>query len=742
MTPKEKRIRLSMRIIPFLGVLISLVTGYAFYYSSYNIHHNEFDKYAMERSEAIHNGIRMYMNVVQDLSGFLSAFHHVSRDQFRTYVRPILVRQRGFHAISWNVRVTGEQRKAFEEVNARELPGFGIMERSPENQMVPAGERDEYIVVRYLEPLVGNEKALGYDVASDPVRLQTFILAQNSGHIVVSPRLVLVQEEGQQFSVLIVHAVDESEGVADGIEEGRHQSVQGFAVGVLRLGEMVESAIAGLSPRGIDFYLHDVTLPERELLLYHHRSRMGSVEEQSRIWPDDGMLMVNDIVVANRRWRFKAFYHGYYSSGMPHLYIGAAVSLVGLVITVLVFISLRTLEKEEKDRLAMEDFLRKNEEQKRTIIESSPFSIIVIDGEDIVQYFNVASEQLFGYSRHEIIGRELEMIVPNDLKKAHKTGFHRYHKGGKEHIIGQPPFETEALRKTGEIFPIRLAVNKMVMGVGVSFIGVVIDITEEKKLLSELIQAEKMAGLGNMVAGVAHELNTPVGIGVTASSELADRIQSFATLLREEGISKEELEEHVGCTSRLAELVRHNLERSADLVRSFKLVAVDLSEDMLQEFKVRPCLESTVMALHHELEAVRLATVIECSEDIEIYSNPGALARVVLNLVNNSCVHGYSPPSRGRIVMRCTIVDGLFTLVYNDDGMGMSEEVRRRIFEPFFTTRRHAGGTGLGMHIVYNLVTKTLGGSITCHSSLGEGAQFVIVIPGNKQAENRSIPSS
>ncbi|MBF0181739.1 MAG: PAS domain S-box protein [Magnetococcales bacterium] len=364
----------------------------------------------------------------------------------------------------------------------------------------------------------------------------------------------------------------------------------------------------------------------------------------------------------------------------------------------------------------------------RTIIESAPFGIVVADNEERIQVFNAAAEQLFGYHRDEIIGQPVSVLVPQGMLPRHITGF-QHHLEAESRIRGNTAFESEACRKDGTLFPIRLAVNRMMMGGYLSFVGMIYDISEEKRLYDGLVQSEKMAGLGSMVAGVAHEINTPVGIGVTAASELEERTHAFVELLHGEGISEEELDTFVASTRRLAGMIRLNLERAADLVRSFKSVAVDQSSEKLRTFKVREYVESAVLTLHHELRHTKLIVIVSCAMDLEVRSHPGAFSQIVINLINNSRIHAFAPDETGQITMEFQEVGDRLHFTYRDNGKGMSEETRSHIFEPFYTTRRDLGGSGLGMHIVYNLATRTLGGTIACQSAPGCGMSILIDIP-------------
>ncbi|MBF0308948.1 MAG: PAS domain S-box protein [Magnetococcales bacterium] len=365
----------------------------------------------------------------------------------------------------------------------------------------------------------------------------------------------------------------------------------------------------------------------------------------------------------------------------------------------------------------------------KTIIESAPFGIIVADDELSIRMFNAAAEILFDYQREAIIGQSVISLLPLSLYETFEKGVAHYRALGELPFPEGLFFEVRAKRRNGQEFPARLAVNRMEIASHASFVAMVVDITEEKRLLSELVQSEKMAGLGGLVAGVAHEINTPVGNGVTAISELQDRLDAFIRLADEEGLSEEELKDHLASTQRLVRLARINLERATELMRSFKSVAVDQSSEQLRTFKLRAYVESAITTLHHRLKNTRISIMILCPQDLEIRSYPGAISQIVINLIENALLHAFPGDDYGLITLTFTRMGERLHFTYQDNGQGMTEEIRQRIFEPFFTTRRDHGGSGLGMHIVYNLVTSTFGGTISCQSSPNQGVTIQIDMP-------------
>jgi len=251
-----------------------------------------------------------------------------------------------------------------------------------------------------------------------------------------------------------------------------------------------------------------------------------------------------------------------------------------------------------------------------------------------------------------------------------------------------------------------------------------------KAAQESLLQAEKLASLGALVGGVAHEINTPVGIALSCASHLADSTAAIAKLFEADDISVEDFERFMDTVKDTTGLILSNVERAADLIRSFKQVAVDRTSSERRRFDLAAYIRETLASLGPHLRQAGHAVRLDCPEGIVMDSHPGALSQVLSNFIMNSLVHGYEPGETGRlsITVERDGTDGA-CLTYADDGKGIPEEHLGRIFDPFFTTKRGSGGSGLGLHIVYNLVTGTLGGSITAESPPGGGSRFTVHMP-------------
>lgn len=250
-----------------------------------------------------------------------------------------------------------------------------------------------------------------------------------------------------------------------------------------------------------------------------------------------------------------------------------------------------------------------------------------------------------------------------------------------------------------------------------------------RRTQEQLVQSEKMAALGGLVAGVAHEINTPVGVGVTAASHLEQKTRELNVLYHKGQMECSDLEKYLKTANESAGIILRNLRRAAEIIRSFKEVAVDQTSEQERTFNLRGYIDEILLNLHPKLKKTRHSVTVLCPEDLELDSYPGMFSQMITNFVMNSLVHGFDPNTQGEIEIEATREADILRIRYSDNGKGMREEIRSRVFEPFYTTKRGQGGTGLGLHLIYNLVTQRLNGHIRCESTPGKGTTFIIQLP-------------
>ncbi len=247
-----------------------------------------------------------------------------------------------------------------------------------------------------------------------------------------------------------------------------------------------------------------------------------------------------------------------------------------------------------------------------------------------------------------------------------------------------------------------------------------------------LVEAEKLASLGGLVAGVAHEINTPVGITLTTASHLATVTQHLNGELLGGSIKKSDFQNYLQTAKESCDLILANAERAANLIHSFKQVAVDQTSEARRDFQLNEYLHEIITSLRPRFKRSRIDVEIACEEDLLMDSYPGALSQVITNLVVNAQVHGFDENAEGKIrISAQRQPSGHILLQVNDNGRGIPTENLGKIFQPFFTTRRSSGGSGLGLHIVYNIVRQRLGGTIEVVSQAGHGTTFAIELPSS-----------
>lgn len=243
-----------------------------------------------------------------------------------------------------------------------------------------------------------------------------------------------------------------------------------------------------------------------------------------------------------------------------------------------------------------------------------------------------------------------------------------------------------------------------------------------------LIQSEKLAALGALVAGVAHELNTPIGNGLTVATALCESCTNIKKEMSG-GLTRGGLEKFIRDMDEGSQLVNRNLEKASELVSSFKQVAVDRTSVQRRLFSILSILNETRLTVSPAFKRTPYKVEIDVEEDIEIESYPGPLGQVITNLLNNAVIHAFDGRDHGTVKLSAhKVADGV-ELIVDDNGKGIPEENQARIFDPFFTTKLGAGGNGLGMHIAHNIVTGMLGGSIRLQSKVGEGTRFTLYLP-------------
>lgn len=257
-----------------------------------------------------------------------------------------------------------------------------------------------------------------------------------------------------------------------------------------------------------------------------------------------------------------------------------------------------------------------------------------------------------------------------------------------------------------------------------------------KQAQDRLVQSEKMAALGGLVAGITHEVNTPVGIGVTATSFLAEKLQTLSAAYADKTLTPKMLEHFIEEASQGTELLQSNLIRASELIASFKQIAVDQTSEAVRTINLADYLHEVIRSLQPNFKKTHHQIEVNCPDNIVLSCPAGAISQIFTNLLMNSLIHGFEDMENGLVRITVLDEDDNVDIKYSDNGKGLSPDQLEKLFHPFFTTKRDQGGSGLGTHITYNLVRQTLGGSIQVSSEPGKGLHYHICFPKNLKIQS------
>lgn len=256
-----------------------------------------------------------------------------------------------------------------------------------------------------------------------------------------------------------------------------------------------------------------------------------------------------------------------------------------------------------------------------------------------------------------------------------------------------------------------------------------VSIVELNKAKERLLESEKMASLGMLSAEVSHEINTPIGISITSASYLLDLLVRLKQDFNQQKLSKKNINSFIENSLQSTEILNSNLNRASDLITSFKHIAVDQTSDKIRLIVVSKCLDEIIQSLQPKLKKTNHSITVHCDESIEISSHPGAIAQIIINLIINSIIHGFENINRGEITIHISLHQQTLHLDYKDNGHGLTKEGTKNLFIPFYTTKSNQGGTGLGTHIIHNLVVDTLNGCIEVKNEDESGLSYHIEFP-------------
>jgi PAS domain S-box-containing protein len=436
----------------------------------------------------------------------------------------------------------------------------------------------------------------------------------------------------------------------------------------------------------------------------------------------------------------------------------------------------------ELERKRAEEELRNSELRFSTIFQSSPIAMFVsqVRGNYVVKDVNRAFERLFLRDRDSVIGKNTvelglycdpddRVMLIDELKQTGSTESDRevwMYRGDGSKVLVQ--FAGHAFSLAGERFGIlacadvtdKRRIENEIRELNATLEQRVVERTEElqqaneelaytletlNKAQEELVRSEKLAALGSLVAGIAHELNTPIGNSLMVASTLIDQTRALSTNYKNNSLKRTMLENYIGDAGKAGDILVRNLQKAANLVTGFKQVAVDQTSSQRRKFSVAEVVSEIMLTLWPTLKKTSFIVKQNIPDSVVMDSYPGPLGQVITNLVNNALLHGFEGRQAGTVsIVAEEAGDGWLELTVRDDGVGIPPANLNRIFDPFFTTKLGAGGSGLGLNITHNIVTGILGGRIRVQSEVGAGTTFVLSLPliaPQRQLDDETIRS-
>lgn len=414
--------------------------------------------------------------------------------------------------------------------------------------------------------------------------------------------------------------------------------------------------------------------------------------------------------------------------------------------------------------------LNDSKEEYISLLNITTAPILAIEPDGTIMLVNQAALTLFEFEQESLVGNLFyEQVKQNNY--FNRDVVDEFFKDSKQRLFTFDSEPITGVKKGAEEFYMHLCIGRQVNVKTPHLIVSIIDVTErilsEQKLIryqnqleervrnrthelqnsldeltqtqGQLIEAEKMAALGGLVAGVAHEINTPVGIGITCTSQLSELTEDFETKYQQGMLSKAAIEKYIEKVKRCVQINELNLTRAAELITSFKEISVDQSTEEIRSFDLKQYIEDILLSVNVKFKKTQHQVRLHCDNAVLIHSVPGIFSQILTNFLMNSLIHGFEKKEQGNIDIYIDELEDKIQLIYTDDGCGISSQQLVKIYDPFYTTKRSSGSTGLGMHIVYNLVSQRLAGSITCSSEEGKGVRFELKLPRKMPCEKQTL---
>ncbi len=674
---------------------------------------------------AVYSELETDFSILESINSFFIASEKVNRDEFALFVRPLIEKHRAIHALEWIPRVVQQERRVFENEQQSEITGFRITERHSQGEMINRQTAAEYFPVTFVEPMAGNEAAVGFDLASNKVRLQTLNLSRKYRKMMATGRIHLVQETKAQFVILVFLPVFQKINSSNS-KLPLSNDLIGFALGIFRIGDLIIKAreITKLAGSGILVNLYDRSAAPGNQILY---TEFKQLKKKGKVY------FKKAFSIAGRDWELVAraspSFIAQNTSIIPWLGLILGI-IISILLSAFVYTQLMTnlKIKVEVGRRTLE--LQNSEIKTKKILETSLNGMITIDSKGSVTYLNPAAEEIFQYRAVEVIGNNVKMLMPDPYHSHHDQYLENYHQSGVKKIIGFNR-EVTGRRKDGTEFPMRLAVGEMKFEGIKTFVGVIVDITARKKAEKELIASKELAEEANQMKTeflntMSHELRTPLTVILGNISELTD-VDDLPDL--------DDIADIAGDIENAGD---HLLLLINDLLDLSKIEADKMKLD-LQKVGTLEIVGNSVGTLNilAEKKGIKL---IDQATDFSVAADPIRLKQILMNLIGNAIKF----TDQGTITISVESAAEEVTFHVSDTGCGIEAEDQKHVFDPFrqvdSSSRRKSGGSGLGLAITKKLV-ELHGGKLSLKSILNQGSTFSFSLPIFQESSHENTGS-
>jgi PAS domain S-box-containing protein len=730
------------------GLVLTVVFVMLAYESEARLRNQVFSQLAAIKMNFVENYLKSVQDRLSTLGSFISVDEYVTRREFQGFMGP-RVQNASDQTYEWIPKVKyGEKNTVEKQVRRSGFANFAIYERDSKGNHNPVAVRDTYFPVLYAEPFAGNESALGFDLGSEITRRTALEKAARTGLMTATEPIQLVQEKENNIGMLVFEPVYKAAPAVSTKARADNDSLAGFSVAVLRLEKMMKAAISINDYKNpfvcIDMYKLSPDGNSIKLTSSQTNSAVGAASSDISAHDKSDELFCNEPVFI--------FGGAYLVVGYPGKDFIAAnpmknwwiTLIIGTIFTAALTIFVASLRNRqillEKTVFARTSELRESETKYRTLIENSSDAIMTLGipggnftsgNRAALKIFNVKSVEEFTAldplqlsPERQPNGQLSSLKVSDGIGNAIRNGFYS--------------FEWVHKRAGGEEFYADVLLTRMELSGEIFIQATVRDITERKRMMEELIssqkaaeisreqliQSDKLAAIGTLAAGVAHEINNPIGYissNLNTMGKYLDKIESH-------------LENRTEEDSKVKEILndfRDAISESSEGASRVKRIVADLKSfartDRLQKeyANINVGIESTLNIVWNELK-YKCKIEKDFGELPDFYCMPNQLNQVFMNLLVNA---GQSITGKNGLIIIKTWADNEFiNISIRDNGCGIPPENLNRIFEAFFTTKEVGQGTGLGLSLVYDIITKHIG-KIEVKSEVGQGSEFIVKLP-------------